>query len=125
MSRYQSTKKGRRARADAKTILPDGTILKARFWLERDGETFLASGRVALLEAIERCGSLSGAAREMGISYRHAWLMADAINHIAPKKLFKTSPAGSYLTEYGKKWVKMFHDLNKRFNKTLSKESLI
>ncbi|MDP8248361.1 MAG: LysR family transcriptional regulator [Candidatus Tritonobacter lacicola] len=125
MSRYQSTKKGRRARADAEAILPDGTILKARFWLERNGETFLAAGRVALLEAIERCGSLSGAAREMGISYRHAWLMADAINRFGPKKLFETSPAGSHLTEDGKKWVKMFHDLNKKFKKTLSKESLI
>jgi molybdate transport system regulatory protein len=40
----------------------------------------LGPGKVALLEAIVRCGSISAAAREMGMSYRRAWLLVEAMN---------------------------------------------
>jgi molybdate transport system regulatory protein len=46
----------------------------------------LASGdqigpsKIALLEAIRAQGSISGAARSLGISYRGAWLLVKAIN---------------------------------------------
>lgn len=120
MSRSKSTKKGRRARADAESRILDGCTVKARFWIERGGETFLASGRVALLEAIDRRGSLSGAARAMGISYRHAWLMADAMNRIGRKRLFETSPGGTRLTDEGKRLVALFHRLRRRFRGVLA-----
>lgn len=121
MSREKSTKKGRRARADAEAKLPDGCRVKARYWIERKGETFLASGRVALLEAIDRCGSISEAAREMGISYRHAWLMADAMNRLGRKELFITSPTGTSLTEEGRRLIALFDRLSARFRRFLSK----
>lgn len=40
----------------------------------------LGPGKIALLEAISRTGSISGAAREMGMSYRRAWLLVEAMN---------------------------------------------
>ncbi len=40
----------------------------------------LGPGRIALLESISRAGSISGAAREMGMSYRRAWLLVEAMN---------------------------------------------
>ena len=40
----------------------------------------LGPGKIALLEAIARCGSISAAAREMGMSYRRAWLLVEAMN---------------------------------------------
>jgi molybdate transport system regulatory protein len=40
----------------------------------------LGPGKIALLEAIVRCGSISAAAREMGMSYRRAWLLVEAMN---------------------------------------------
>lgn len=42
--------------------------------------TSLGPGKIALLEAIARCGSISAAAREMGMSYRRAWLLVEAMN---------------------------------------------
>ncbi len=42
--------------------------------VERGGATVLADGRLELLEWIERCHSISEAARQLGISYRHAWV---------------------------------------------------
>jgi len=40
----------------------------------------LGPGKVALLEAINRAGSISAAAREMGMSYRRAWKLIEAMN---------------------------------------------
>ncbi len=40
----------------------------------------LGPGKISLLEAIIRAGSISGAAREMGMSYRRAWLLVEAMN---------------------------------------------
>ena len=40
----------------------------------------LGPGKAALLEAIDRAGSISAAAREMGMSYRRAWNLIEAMN---------------------------------------------
>jgi molybdate transport system regulatory protein len=40
----------------------------------------IGPGRADLLAAIARTGSISAAAREMGMSYRRAWLLVDTMN---------------------------------------------
>ena len=40
----------------------------------------LGPGKAALLEAVNQTGSISGAAREMGMSYRRAWKLIEAMN---------------------------------------------
>ena len=45
----------------------------------------IGQGKADLLEAIDRSGSISAAARELGLSYRKAWLMVDEMN-----KCFRT-----------------------------------
>lgn len=40
----------------------------------------LGPGKAALLDAIEATGSLSAAARSMGMSYRRAWSLVQAMN---------------------------------------------
>lgn len=47
--------------------------VRSKIWLEIDGEMFISKGRVDLLRAIERLGSINQASREIGISYRKAW----------------------------------------------------
>ncbi len=42
--------------------------------------TALGPGKVDLLEAIAETGSISAAARAMGMSYRRAWLLVDTMN---------------------------------------------
>jgi molybdate transport system regulatory protein len=41
----------------------------------------IGPGKIALLEAIRSTGSISGAARALGMSYRRAWLLVEEINH--------------------------------------------
>jgi molybdate transport system regulatory protein len=40
----------------------------------------IGPGKIALLEAIQATGSISAAARRLGMSYRRAWLLVDQIN---------------------------------------------
>jgi molybdate transport system regulatory protein len=48
--------------------------VRTKIWLEDSkGQLLMGDGRLAILEAVERSGSLSAAARELGMSYRAAW----------------------------------------------------
>jgi molybdate transport system regulatory protein len=47
--------------------------VRSKLWIEAGGEPVFGRGRKILLEAIERRGSINGAAREINISYRKAW----------------------------------------------------
>jgi molybdate transport system regulatory protein len=40
----------------------------------------IGPGKIALLEAINETGSISAAARQLGMSYRRAWLLVEEIN---------------------------------------------
>jgi molybdate transport system regulatory protein len=66
----------------------------------------LGPGKVDLLEAIARKGSISGAAREMDMSYRRAWLLVEELNQIFARPLVVAAPGGArgggaQVTEFG------------------------
>ena len=99
-----------------------------RVWVEKQGKTYLAWGRVVLLERIEACGSISAAARSMGISYRHAWLLVDQINALAPFPLVVAQKGGrqgggASLTPEGKKAIEGFWLLVGKFQSFLDEAS--
>jgi molybdate transport system regulatory protein len=45
----------------------------SNFWIEKDGKVVLSEWRVALLEAVERTGSIAAAATQQGVHFRVAW----------------------------------------------------
>lgn len=55
----------------------------------------LGPGKAALLDAVARSGSISAAAREMGMSYRRAWLLVDTMNRCFKAPLVEASKGGS------------------------------
>jgi molybdate transport system regulatory protein len=67
----------------------------------------LGPGKVDLLEAIERKGSISAAAREMDMSYRRAWLLVDALNQMFARPMVIAAPGGvrgggAQITDFGR-----------------------
>jgi molybdate transport system regulatory protein len=54
----------------------------------------MGPGKADLLDAIERSGSISAAARAMGMSYRRAWMLVDAMNRCFAEPLVETHPGG-------------------------------
>jgi molybdate transport system regulatory protein len=68
-------------------------------------EIAMGPGKAALLEAIAAHGSISGAGRALGMSYRRAWLLVDAMNRCWESPLVATvqgnAKAGAQLTALG------------------------
>ena len=55
----------------------------------------LGPGKADLLDAVEQAGSISAAARNMGMSYRRAWILIEALNRDFKEPLVETSAGGS------------------------------
>jgi molybdate transport system regulatory protein len=82
-----------------------------RLRIDLSPESALGPGKIALLEHIEATGSLSKAARELGMSYRRAWLLLNDINGMFDDPATTASVGGSggggaRLTELGREIVK-------------------
>ncbi len=74
----------------------------------------LGRGKVQLLEGIRRHGSISGAARELGMAYRHAWEMVDDLNTCFRDPVVETATGGragggASVTALGEELIERFH----------------
>lgn len=69
--------------------------LKIKAQLMRGEDIALGPGKAELLQWIDRAGSISAAARGMGLSYRRAWLMIDTMNRCFREPLVSTSQGGA------------------------------
>ena len=97
-------------------------------WLECEGERFLGPGRVELLQKIEETGSINKAAKQMGMSYKKAWVMINALNAQATKPFVIKQTGGekgggSVITEEAKSFMNYHHQLRQRFASFLEKET--
>jgi molybdate transport system regulatory protein len=90
--------------------------IRCKVWLEKDGEMLFGKGRALLLSAIEEAGSLAGAAKRLGMSYRAAWGKLKASEEHLAMKLVEPSPSGHHgmqLTAQGRLMLKEFERLLK------------
>lgn len=67
---------------------------KLRLRLLFGPEIAVGPGKVALLKAIGETGSISAAARELGMSYRRAWLLCDTMNRCFRSPVVEANPGG-------------------------------
>jgi len=78
--------------------------------LRRKGGGRIGDDRIRLLEAIAACGSISGAARAVGIPYTSAWDAVAALNNLVKRPLVVghvggRAGGGTQLTEEGRRFV--------------------
>ncbi|HEY1431114.1 MAG TPA: LysR family transcriptional regulator [Stellaceae bacterium] len=55
----------------------------------------IGRGKVQLLESIRDTGSISAAARGMGMSYKRAWVLLDSINQTFTEPVVTAAPGGA------------------------------
>jgi molybdate transport system regulatory protein len=87
--------------------------LQGAVWMTVGGEKFGGPGRVELLAAIARTGSISQAAKALGVSYKGAWDAIDAMNNLAGEALVERvaggkGGGGTRLTARGEQLVRNF-----------------
>ena len=90
--------------------------LKIKIQLYCGDEIAMGPGKADLLDAIARHGSISAAARALGMSYRRAWLLVDAMNRCWRDPLVETSPGstgggGARVSELGREVLGRYRGL--------------
>lgn len=87
--------------------------LNGDLWLSVAGQSLGGQGRFALLGLIDACGSISQAAKRMGMTYKNAWDAVDAMNTAAGEPLVARTVGGqggggARLTERGRELIQRY-----------------
>lgn len=90
-------------------------------------ERALGPGKVRLMELIADLGSISAAGRAMGMSYRRAWLLVDALNAafrepLVDKQTGGSGGGGAGLTAFGREVVRRYRFIEKRATAAAAKD---
>jgi len=98
--------------------------LEGSLWFHKDEQKFLGGDRIELLKRIDDQGSITKAAKAVGISYKNAWDLVNMINNLAEKPLVARvtggkGGGGTTLTEYGKQVVRQYGVLQEEHRKFL------
>jgi len=87
-------------------------------------------GKASLLEAINKTGSISAAARSLGMSYRRAWMLTNSMNNnfIKPlviSKLGGKGGGGAKISIEGKKVLDIYRCMEKKAQNSIKNEKII
>jgi molybdate transport system regulatory protein len=90
-----------------------------RFRVDFDERCSVGIGKIRLLEAIEQTGSLSRAARAVGMSYRRAWLLIHSLNGEFDTQVISATVGGSggggaALTPFGRELIVAYRTLERQ-----------
>jgi len=99
-------------------------VVGGTFWLHRAEHRFIGEERIALLEKIGECGSISGAARAVGISYKTAWDSVTLMNNQAQAPLVDRmiggkGGGGASLTSAGTEMVRNYRIMEEEHRRFL------
>uniref|UniRef100_UPI00406C4889 TOBE domain-containing protein n=1 Tax=Rhodoferax sp. GW822-FHT02A01 TaxID=3141537 RepID=UPI00406C4889 len=88
--------------------------------------SFLGDKRIRLLEAIDKTGSISQAAKAVPLSYKAAWDAVDDMNNVAPEPLVTRSAGGKHgggteLTAFARRLIAFYRALEKESQLALEK----
>ncbi|QDF27592.1 TOBE domain-containing protein [Halarcobacter anaerophilus] len=99
--------------------------ISSNLTLELFEQPFLLEKRIDLLFAVQKCGSINKAAKEVPMSYKKAWEAINAMNNLSSTPVVQTETGGkggggTSLTEYGENLLKTYVVLKKEQKKFLN-----
>ena len=73
----------------------------------------IGPGKIDLIDAVGRTGSIAAAGRSMGMSYRRAWLLVSAVNQMFDEPVVASHAGGregggAVLTDFGRRLVEAY-----------------
>jgi molybdate transport system regulatory protein len=91
-----------------------------RFRIDFAEHSSVGPGKICLLEAIRDAGSLLQGGRNLGMSYRRAWLLVESLNQSFRKPVTVASRGGKngggmLVTEFGDALIKSYRELERDF----------
>lgn len=102
--------------------------LRVTLRIDVGGRRTLGPGKVRLLELVGQLGSISAAARDMGMSYRRAWTLVESLNGHFRTPLVAARPGGAggggaQLLPEGMEIVRLYRELEEQAG-TLAQDRL-
>ncbi|MCZ7470974.1 winged helix-turn-helix domain-containing protein [Agrobacterium sp. O3.4] len=87
----------------------------------------LGHGKIELMELITETGSISAAGRAMDMSYRRAWLLVDALNHMFMQPVIESQRGGKQgggaaLTAFGTELLERYRGMERRMTEVLRQD---
>jgi molybdate transport system regulatory protein len=81
-----------------------------------DSGARIGPGKAALLESVHATGSISAAARSMGMDYKRAWLLIDSVNRafltpVVERTAGGSGGGGAVLTPFGEELLARYRAL--------------
>lgn len=100
-------------------------VVRAQVSFGGENTPSVGRDRIRLLEALGREGSISGAARAVGLTYKAAWDAVDAMNNLFGRPLVGARTGGrkgggAVLTAEGLQVIATFHRLERELARTLN-----
>lgn len=94
--------------------------------IDFDDSRAIGPGKVRLLELVGETGSISAAGRAMGMSYRRAWLLIDALNQTFRSPVVATrgggvGGGGADLTPFGAALVASYRTMERETRDALAR----
>lgn len=88
----------------------------------------MGPGKAELLDHIEATGSISAAARAMGMSYRRAWQLVEAMNRDFAQPLVTTATGGrrgggAAVTELGREALARFRKMELKASRAIARDT--
>jgi molybdate transport system regulatory protein len=79
----------------------------------------MGPGKARLVGLIAESGSISAAARKMGMSYRRAWQLVEALNKSFDRPVVMTAVGGkrgggAVVTDFGRRLVAQYHGMERK-----------
>ena len=92
------------------------TDVRFRLRISRGDDIAVGPGKIDLLEAIAATGSITAAAKQLGMSYRRAWLLVDTMNRCFASAVVAAEAGGvrgggTALTPLGADVVRRYRDI--------------
>ena len=95
--------------------------VKLKVWIENDGKHVIGKGGAEILKAIKKHGSISKAAKSLGMSYKYVWNYLNKIERALGGEVVKRERGGKLggkttLTELGEKILSMYLQTIEKIN---------
>jgi molybdate transport system regulatory protein len=96
--------------------------IRFRIRICKGDDIAIGPGKVDLLEAIGATGSITAAAKSLGMSYRRAWLLVDTMNRCFEAPIVEAEAGGrrgggTHLTPLGEELVRRYRTLEAKARK--------
>ena len=90
-------------------------FIRSKLWIENaEGKVAFGAGRLKVLDAIDRLGSMNSAAKELKMSYRAVWCRIRESEERIGRDLVIREGKGSKLTPFARNLMKQFEKLESK-----------